>query len=621
MGFDFVCDSCGKRLTVPPALYEKKVRGRVVNIACKLCGASLRVDGTVPPPAVSVGSVPPGAESAAIPPAPRVPSVGRTSPRPPPPSSPDELEDGWDAPPLSAQPSSAPAQVSSAPPEAQGRRAPWSSPPPLPSFDPSQPGVSGTPSSEPTRLDGERDPQRKPGFPPGMELVPGRRDTFAGAARGSGPPPSFPPLEGGAISHVTGPISVRAPIAKIGRYALFDKFASGGMATVHLGRLDGAGGFSRVVAIKRLLPHLVQSPEFTEMLLKEARLAARVRHPNVVPTLDVVASKGEVLLVLEYVHGEALSALCRSLARKRGSVPIGVAVSICLGLLQGLHAVHEATDERGRSLGLVHRDVSPQNVMVGRDGMARVLDFGIVKALQQIEETMPTRLKGKTGYMSPEQIRGERLTRGSDIFAAGIVLWELITLRRFSAAATDKERIEKILSGDYARASSHRPDIPASLDDVVMRALAFDPSKRFPTAREFAEALAASAESASNGAVADWVNGLAEKTLLERERLLAQVENWDDGTPEIELSSSPFAVEAAAFEQEENSNSDGARSARHELGRTPTPAPAPNAAQSAQRSSLVPPAARDAAEPRKRIGLFIGAGCVLLVLLYLLFRP
>src|SRR6186713_2332260 len=184
------------------------------------------------------------------------------------------------------------------------------------------------------------------------------------------------------------PLSARSPIRKIGRYALFDQFATGGMATVHLGRLDGAGGFSRVVAIKRLLPHLVQNEDFTQMLLKEARLAARVRHPNVVPTLDVVASKGDVLLVLEYVHGEALSTLCRlQVKAKKDHIPIEVAVTIMRDVLQGLDAVHEAMDERGRSLGLVHRDVSPPNVLVGVDGLTRVLDFGIAKALEHVEQS------------------------------------------------------------------------------------------------------------------------------------------------------------------------------------------------------------------------------------------
>jgi eukaryotic-like serine/threonine-protein kinase len=432
---------------------------------------------------------------------------------------------------------------------------------------------------------------------------------------------------------------------------LFDKFASGGMATVHLGRLDGAGGFSRVVAIKRLLPHLVQSGEFSEMLLNEARLAARVRHPNVVPTLDVVASKGEVLLVLEYVHGESLSALCRTQAKQRGVVPIGVAVSIVLGLLQGLHAVHEATDERGRSLGLVHRDVSPQNVMVGVDGMARVLDFGIVKALEQIEETVPNRLKGKTGYMSPEQIRGERVTRSSDIFAAGIVLWEMLTLRRFSSASTDRERLEKIMSGNYARPGSHRLDLSSALDEIVMRALSFDAKDRYATAREFADALSRSGEGVSSSQVADWVQRLAEKTLLERARLLAQVENWDDGSPEIELNSTPFAVEKDDLDVSDTTGEHSPRppGVRGSRASRPTPVPAAVSADHAPAepgatNALATPAAHGATagvsgslqplfehprlkplfqhlpDPRARVGVVAGALFLLLFLLYLLIR-
>ncbi len=345
------------------------------------------------------------------------------------------------------------------------------------------------------------------------------------------------------ISHVDGPIPSREPIAKIGRYALFDKFASGGMATVHLGRLDGAGGFSRVVAIKRLLPHLVKDAEFAEMLLNEARVAARVRHPNVVPTLDVVASKGEVLLVLEYVHGESLSTLCRAQAKRAELIPLAIVASVMCSTLEGLHAVHEATDERGRSLGLVHRDVSPPNVIIGVDGAARVLDFGIVKALEHIEETVPNRLKGKTGYMSPEQIRAERLTRASDIFAAGIVLWELLTLRRFASGAGDKERIDKIVAGSYPRPSEFRPELGDVIDDVVMRALAPKPEDRYATAREFSVALGAAAEGASAGIVANWVTSLAASGLAERARLLAQVENWSDAAPDIELRSTPFAAE------------------------------------------------------------------------------
>jgi len=338
------------------------------------------------------------------------------------------------------------------------------------------------------------------------------------------------------------------PIARIGRYALFEQFAAGGMATVHFGRLDGAGGFQRVVAIKRLLPQLVMNEEFTQMLLKEARLAARVRNPNVVPTVDVVASKGDVLLVLEYVHGESLSALCRTQARERRShIPLDVAIGVMHGVLQGLDAVHEATDEQGRPLGLVHRDVSPPNVIVGADGHTRVLDFGIAKALEHIEDSNPTRVKGKAGYMSPEQIRGERLTQRSDVFSAGIILWELLATRRLFMAETETERMQKILDGNYPSPSRYRPELGPALDAVAMRALALDPEQRFASCHEFVVALEQAAPGASSRRIAEWVNDLAAENLAIRARMVAEVEGWMSGAPDLPLNSTPFAAEAAVL--------------------------------------------------------------------------
>ncbi|HEX6277023.1 MAG TPA: serine/threonine-protein kinase [Polyangiaceae bacterium] len=366
-------------------------------------------------------------------------------------------------------------------------------------------------------------------------------------ATASAPPPPEIPKAPAVPNDGSGelePLSTRAPLTKIGRYTLFDQFASGGMATVHLGRLDGAGGFSRVVAIKRLLPHLVQNEDFTQMLLKEARLAARVRHPNVVPTLDVVASKGDVLLVLEYVHGEALSTLCRSqVKQKKDHIPVEVAVTIMRDVLQGLHAVHEATDERGRSLGLVHRDISPPNVLVGVDGLSRVLDFGIAKALEHVEQSDPNRVKGKTGYLSPEQIRGERLTQRSDVFSAGIILWEMLATRRLFSAEAETDRMQAILRGDYPHPRATRSELSEALDGVVMRALALEPEKRFESPGEFAAAIDAVEKSAAPAKVAGWVNELAAEALAARSRLLAQVETWVDAAGEIPLSSRPFAAE------------------------------------------------------------------------------
>lgn len=354
---------------------------------------------------------------------------------------------------------------------------------------------------------------------------------------------ALPPAREKQISHADGPISERGPSARVGRYALFEQFASGGMATVHFGRLDGAGGFSRVVAIKRLLPHLVANNEFTEMLLNEARLAARVRHPNVVATLDVVASKGDVLLVLDYVEGEALSTLCRAQAKeKRDLVSVPIAVGIMQDVLHGLLAIHEATDEKGHALDLVHRDISPPNVLVGVDGVARVLDFGIAKALQQLDDSMSGRRVGKMGYMSPEQIQGERLDQRSDVFSAGIVFWELLAMRRLFPADQPQERMESILRGQYPRPSSLRPDVSPELDALVMKALELSPDARFATMRDFSQALEPIARPATRHEIGKWVTELAQNALAERTRMVARLENWAEG-PQIPLSSSPFASE------------------------------------------------------------------------------
>ncbi len=450
MGMIVACQACGARRTLPTKLYDSKVRGRVVNIPCKTCGAAIVVDGTVPPPDV------------------------------------EEIEEKLIAIPKAAR-------------------------------LPSQPELAGDTPSLPSDF-----------------LEPATTPTPA--------PLGAKPREK-QISHADGPVSERGPSARIGRYALFEQFAAGGMATVHFGRLDGAGGFSRVVAIKRLLPHLIENREFTDMLLNEARLAARVRHPNVVATLDVVASKGDVLLVLDYVEGEALSTLCRAQAKeKKTFVPIPIAIGVMKDLLHGLTAIHEAVDEKGRPLNLVHRDISPPNVLVGVDGVTRVLDFGIAKALQHLDESITGRRMGKMGYMSPEQIRGERLTQKSDVFSAGIVLWELLAMRRLFPADQPDERVQSILKGGYPKPSSLRPELSAELDAVVMRALEVSPDDRFATIAEFAEALEPTARGAPRREIGEWVSDLAREALGERTRMVVRLENWAGG-PEIPLSSTPFASE------------------------------------------------------------------------------
>jgi serine/threonine-protein kinase len=228
-------------------------------------------------------------------------------------------------------------------------------------------------------------------------------------------------------SRATSPPDVGKP-RSIGRYLLHREIASGGMATVHLGRLMGPVGFSRTVAIKRLHPHFERDPEFVAMFLDEARIAARIRHPNVVQTLDVVAEDGELFLVMDYVEWESFAKLLRALARTGEPIaPQSVVLAVVCGALHGLHAAHEANGESGERLCVVHRDVSPQNILVGLDGTPRVLDFGIAKALGRAQVTRSGMLKGKLAYMAPEQIRNADLGPRTDIYAASVVLWEALT--------------------------------------------------------------------------------------------------------------------------------------------------------------------------------------------------
>ncbi len=311
----------------------------------------------------------------------------------------------------------------------------------------------------------------------------------------------------------------------VGRYSLYGRIASGGMATVHLGRLLGPVGFSRTVAIKKLHINLSQDPDFVLGFIDEARLAARIQHPNVVPTLDVVSEKGQLLLVMEYVMGESLARLVRAVVARGELVPPKIAASILSSALHGLHAAHEATNDFGKPLEIVHRDVSPHNILVGSDGVTRVLDFGVAKAMGRLQSTGEGTLKGKVAYMAPEQIRAAGVDRRTDIYAAGVVLWETLTGRRMFQADTQVEVFARVLAGCQEPPSTHVPNLPESFDRVTMRALSSDPNGRFATAREMAMALEGCAGIATPSEVGPWVVSLASDDLAERARAVADVES------------------------------------------------------------------------------------------------
>ena len=311
----------------------------------------------------------------------------------------------------------------------------------------------------------------------------------------------------------------------IGRYVLFREVAHGGMATVHLGRLRGPAGFSRTVAIKRLHPQFARDPEFVSMFLDEARLAARVQHPNVVDVLDVVAVEGELFLVMDYVHGESFAKLLIT-SRELG-IPVlpRIVTAIATNVLDGLHAAHEARNERGDPLGMVHRDVSPQNVMVGADGVARVLDFGIAKAKERAHgTTRDGQMKGKLPYMAPEQVGGDSLDRRTDVYSASVVLWEALTGERFLPAGDMIATVQRILTREHPAPSTLNPEVPAALDVVVLKGLARDPANRWPTAHDMAVALERTPMGSARD-VAQWVRRVAAEPLGARASSIAEIEN------------------------------------------------------------------------------------------------
>jgi serine/threonine protein kinase len=310
----------------------------------------------------------------------------------------------------------------------------------------------------------------------------------------------------------------------VGRYTVHGELASGGMATVHIGRQLAAGGFAKLVAIKRMHPQFAKDPDFLAMFVDEARLAARIRHPNVVQSLDVLAEQGEVLLVMEYIHGDALSRINRVLRGRQERIPLRIAVAIMSGVLQGLHAAHEAKSEKGEPLGIVHRDVSPQNVIVGVDGVARVLDFGIAKAADQVHLTREGELKGKLVYMAPEQLLGETLTRRTDIFSAAVVLWECLTGQRLFESDSQSALLARARMQKVDPPSQYAPEISPQLDAIVAKGLAMHQADRWQTARDMALALEDCVPPATTTQVGAWVEDVCARALEERQKRINEIE-------------------------------------------------------------------------------------------------
>ncbi|MFW5921521.1 MAG: serine/threonine protein kinase, partial [Polyangiales bacterium] len=311
---------------------------------------------------------------------------------------------------------------------------------------------------------------------------------------------------------------------RIGRYELVYELGTGGMANVYLARARGPAGFNKWFAIKRIHPHLAKDRRFVRMFLDEARIAAAVQHPNVAQVFDLGEEDGEHYISMEYLHGEHLGALIARAVREWGRLPPALAAALVARAADGLHHAHEVKDPQGNPLGLVHRDVSPHNIFITYDGQVKITDFGVAKAGNRLTNTQTGTLKGKLAYLSPEQALGQEIDRRSDIFALGVVLWEITTGRRLFKAETDAQTLMRVTSGRVRAPSDILPDFPAELEQIILRALASKPDKRYASASAMARDLdryvASTAEPAGASEVAAAMHQLFPDRLVAKEEIL-----------------------------------------------------------------------------------------------------
>ncbi len=276
---------------------------------------------------------------------------------------------------------------------------------------------------------------------------------------------------------------------RFGNYVLLKKIGRGGMAELFLARQVGVAGFERVLAIKRILPHLTEDPEFVEMFVNEAKIAAQITHPNVVQIFDFGTITGTYYIAMEYVMGKSLAAVL-SAGKERGQwIPVHQAVQITAKIASGLDHAHRGQTMSGQPLGIIHRDISPQNILLGYNGDVKLVDFGIAKAASSSTHTQTGMIKGKLAYLSPEQAWGKPVDHRADVFSLGIVLHEMLTGQRLFKAENEIATLERVRTATVPPPSSLNPLVATALDPIVLKALTKNPDDRYPTAQAFQDAL------------------------------------------------------------------------------------------------------------------------------------
>ncbi len=381
-------------------------------------------------------------------------------------------------------------------PEPPRRARPTQPPAPAPSLPVARPG-SGIVAPRNTRPSSTRMPAITPRGAPAVASDP----MDAGPTRL--PAAYRPPGRSGPVSIAPPPpapefiadadVVEEAPDTpeKFGPYTLVKRVKSGGMAEVYLAKMGGVEGFEKHVAIKRILPHLTESDEFVEMFIDEAKLTVQLNHANIAHIYDFGKRDNTYYIAMEFIHGRDVNAVFKDSFKRKQPLPLSVCCYIIQQICEGLDYAHRKRSQDGRELGIVHRDVSPANILVSYEGAVKIIDFGIAKAVSKLSMTRPGLIKGKISYMSPEQMRGQAIDRRSDVFAVGIILYELLAGRRLFAARTDVDTIRNVIRGNIPPLETVRPDVPPALARIVMKALEREPDHRYPWASEMSTDLQA----------------------------------------------------------------------------------------------------------------------------------
>ena len=398
----------------------------------------------------------------------------------------------------------------------------------------------------------------------------------------------------------------------LGKYRLIAELGHGGMAEVFLAVSHGPAGFNKLLVIKKIRPQFAEDPEFLGMFLDEARLAARLSHPNVVQTNEVGDEHGRYFMAMEYLDGQPLNRVIHRLAKTSG-LPLHMHLRILADVLAGLHHAHELLDFDGTHLGVVHRDVTPQNVFVTYDGMVKVVDFGIAKAQNSASETKAGVVKGKVAYMAPEQARGDRVDRRADVFSVGVLLWEAVTGTRLWKGMPELTIIQRLLSGEVPAPSAVKPDISLELEAMIVRAMAPNRDDRYATAADLQADIEAYLEAQGDRGVRREMGKLlttafeAErariKTVIEAEGRARKAETAEQGA-RLPIIDQPTSIDGTSDPKAEGVSSPGEGSGsnpNHTMTGAQTPFTSTTNATSATNPSRAAPA-----PPRSRNGLVGG---------------